>query len=352
MTYTVMTSDVGKAVAVQVSFTDGADNDETLTSAATEVTAARNTEIVTVSFRPADPIPAAEEGRSGALVVVTVSPAPNGPLSIPVTATGGGGAQAGDFTISPVMLMFKSGETAKNVTVTAVDDAVDDDGETVSLGFGRLPANASTVGALQTKFTVRLTDNDARDVKVSRETLTVAEGGSGTYTVVLMSEPTAAVTVSMTTDLAATALDVAPSSLTFTSTSWSVPQTVRVSAAEDNNALVEPVVTLAHAAVGGDYEALAVAGVAVTVTENDRPALAIGDARGGENVGVLEFEVGLSTASSEDGDGELRDRRPDGDGGVGLHGDERGADVCAREHRCADRRGADHGRCGGRGCGS
>ena len=72
-----------------------------------------------------------------------------------------------------------------------------------------------------------------------------------------------------------------------------------VIAAEDDNAVVEPVVTLAHAAAGGDYEGAEVAGVAVTVTENDTPALAIGDARGGEDAGVLEFVVSLSVASSK-----------------------------------------------------
>ena len=267
-TYTVMAEDMGKRVAVQVSFTDGAGNDETLTSASTdEVAAAENTAAVTIGFRPVSPMPTAVEGGSGALVAVDVGPAPNGSLSIPITATGGGGAEAGDFTISPGTLTFNSGETSKNVTVTAVDDAVDDDGETVTLGFGTLPSSASTVGALQTTITVGLTDNDERGVRVSKESMTVPEGGRGSYTVVLGSEPTAAVTVTVTTDLADTGLAVAPARLTFTGTSWSVAQTVTVSAAEDDNAVVEPVVTLAHAATGGDYAGAEVAGVAVTVTE-------------------------------------------------------------------------------------
>ena len=84
---------------------------------------------------------------------------------------------------------------------------------------------------------------------------------------VLGSEPTATVTVTVTTDLADTGLEVEPASLTFTGTSWTVAQTVTVSAAEDDNAVVEPVVTLAHAAAGGDYEGAEVAGVAVTVGE-------------------------------------------------------------------------------------
>ena len=299
-TYTVMARDVGKRVAVQVKFTDGEGNEETLTSAATdEVVTDENTAAVTISFRSVSPMPAAVEGGSGLLVTVDVSPAPNGSLLIPITATGGGGAESGDFTISPATLTFASGETATNVTVTAVEDAVDDDGETVTLGFGTLPTSASTVGALATTFTVGLTDNDERGVRVSRAALTVSEGGSGTYTVVLKSEPTAEVTVTVTADLADTGLEVSPASLTFTGTSWSVAQTVTVTAAEDDDALAEPVVTLAHVVSGGDYAGETAGGVEVTVTENDTPTLVIGDARGGEDAGVLEFEVSLSVASSK-----------------------------------------------------
>ena len=301
-TYTVMTSDVGKRVAAQVTFTDGEGTEERLTSAETAAVvaaAAENTAAVTIGFRLVSPMPTAVEGGGGLLVAVEVSPAPNGSLSIPITATGGDGAEAGDFTISPETLTFDSGETAKNVTVTAVDDAVDDDGETVTLGFGTLPSSASTVETPQATLTVGLTDNDERGVRVSKESMTVPEGGSGTYTVVLGSEPTASVTVTVTTGLGDTGLAVEPARLTFTGTSWSVAQTVTVSAAEDANAVVEPVVTLAHAAAGGDYEGAEVAGVAVRVTENDTPTLAIGDARGGEAAGVLEFVVSMSTASSK-----------------------------------------------------
>ena len=76
-------------------------------------------------------------------MAVDVNPAPNGRLSIPITAIGEGGAHGGDFTISSATLTFNSGQTAKNVTVTAVDDAVDDDGESVTLDFGELPAGVT-----------------------------------------------------------------------------------------------------------------------------------------------------------------------------------------------------------------
>ena len=42
-----------------------------------------------------------------------------------------------------------------------------------------------------------ITDDDERGVTVSPTSLTVAEGGTGTYTVALTSEPTADVTVTV-----------------------------------------------------------------------------------------------------------------------------------------------------------
>ena len=250
---------------------------------------------VTVAFGAASYT--AAEGGSGATVVLSLSADPERTVEIPLTAAAGGDAAAGDYEVSAQAVTFAPGETAKHVTVTAVDDAVDDEGESVTLGFGALPPGV-TAGSV-TAAVVALEDNDERGVRVSKESMTVPEGGRGSYTVVLGSEPTAAVTVTVTTDLADTGLAVAPARLTFTGTSWSVAQTVTVIAAEDDNAVVEPVVTLAHAAAGGDYEGAEVAGVAVTVTENDTPALAIADARGGEDAGVLKFVVSLSVASSK-----------------------------------------------------
>ena len=43
-----------------------------------------------------------------------------------------------------------------------------------------------------------VTDNDTPDVTVSRDTLSVVEGGSGTYTVRLTFQPTASVTIDVT----------------------------------------------------------------------------------------------------------------------------------------------------------
>ncbi len=108
--------------------------------------------------------------------------------------------------------------------------------------------------------------------------LTVAEGGSGTYTVALATRPTASVTVTVAGASGEVTVDTDPgtsgdqSTLTFNASNWSTAQTVTVSAGEDNDTSNDSA-TLTHTASGGGYGS-ATGSVAVTVTDNDTPAVA------------------------------------------------------------------------------
>ena len=75
-------------------------------------------------------------------------------------------------------------------------------------------------------------DDDSAGVSVSPTSLTVDEGGSGSYTIELDTQPTADVTVNIASGGDVT---TSPSSLTFTTSDWSAAQTVTVSAAEDDD---------------------------------------------------------------------------------------------------------------------
>ena len=112
-----------------------------------------------------------------------------------------------------------------------------------------------------------IVENDTAGVAVSPTALSVPEGGSGSYTVVLATRPDGTVTV---TAAVATGTDVAvsPGILTFTADNWSEPQEVTVRAAEDADALADAEVTVRHAVSG--YGAVTVAAdVTVTIVEND-----------------------------------------------------------------------------------
>ncbi len=240
----------------------------------------------------------ATEGGAAATVQVQLSGDPERTVDIPLTHTPGTGATAADYSGVPASVTFASGETEKTFAVSATDDDVDEDEETVTLGFGTRP-DGVTLGS-QSSATVTLADDDARGVTVTPTALTVDEGGDETYTVVLDSEPTAdvAVTVAVPQD---TDVSVDNTSLTFTEGNWNTAQTVTVSAAGDEDAVVDDAVTLTHTVSStGDYASETAADVAVTIAENDTPTLSMSGVRADEDVGEMVFEVTLSMASSNE----------------------------------------------------
>ena len=93
---------------------------------------------VEVSFDSAT-YSATEGGLNAVVTVQLSSPTPHR-VEIPITAAGMNGASDDDWTGVPEELIFASGEQSKTFTVMASDDTVEDDGETLELGFGALPA--------------------------------------------------------------------------------------------------------------------------------------------------------------------------------------------------------------------
>ena len=73
---------------------------------------------------------------------------------------------------------------------------IDDDGESVLLGFDTSLLSRVSAGATATA-TVSIVDDDGAGVTVSEASLTIDDGGSGTYTIKLDSQPTANVTVTI-----------------------------------------------------------------------------------------------------------------------------------------------------------
>ena len=180
--------------------------------------------------------------------------------------------------------------TPRTITLTIVDDMIDENDETINFrlseptGGAKLPSEAMSFSV-----TTTIQDNDTRGVKVDTDpvmmgdqsTLTVPEGSStgGTYTVVLNSEPTGDVTVRVGASgdvgdvlvmapMSSTSLTTALG-LTFTTSNWNMPQTVRVTAADDPDAAIDASVTLMHTVSGADYGSVTASSVMVMITEND-----------------------------------------------------------------------------------
>ena len=218
---------------------------------------------VTVSFEQGSYSVA--EG-SEVTVTVELSAEPERQVVVPLTHTAQGDTTAADYSVTPTSVTFEAGDTSKTFTFTAASDDIDDDGESVRLGFGTALPERVTAGTTATA-TVTIGDDDTAGVSVVPAAVSVTEGGaSASHTVRLATEPTADVTVTITGTGTDVTLDV--SSLTFTADTWDTAQAVTVTAIDDDLAEGAESVTLTHTAAGGGYDNVA-ASLRVDVVDDD-----------------------------------------------------------------------------------
>ncbi|MCY3816092.1 MAG: hypothetical protein OXG59_07330, partial [Gammaproteobacteria bacterium] len=183
--------------------------------------------------------------------------------------------------------------TATLELVAQSDDIDEGASETLAVALGSVTSNldratgTGTGGATASgTVSVAITDDDSRGVAVSAETLDIDETDTastqddeehkGTYTVVLESRPTGAVTIDIEAPEGAP-FSVSPATLTFAPDEWDDAQTVTVTAKNDDldNAGDERVATITHAvkASGADYADETAASVEVTVADDDTAGL-------------------------------------------------------------------------------
>ena len=135
----------------------------------------------------------------------------------------------------------------------------------------REPAG-TTASVTADSVDVTVTDDDTPGVTFAPTSLTVGEGGTGTYTVVLDTLPTGNVMVAISSNN--TDVTVSSSSLTFTATTWNTAQTVTVSAGQDDDAANETA-TLTHFPSGADYDSAGFAILTVTVTDDETAGVTV-----------------------------------------------------------------------------
>ncbi len=110
----------------------------------------------------------------------------------------------------------------------------------------------------------------ASSVMVSETELTVPEGGSASYTVRLVTQPTDDVTITVERVNGDEDLTASPDTLTFTNSNWSVQQTVTVSAAEDDDGAASTA-QFGHKVIspGTVYHGVSAPGLRATEDDND-----------------------------------------------------------------------------------
>ena len=119
------------------------------------------------------------EGVQSTAVSVKLIPADDRAVTIQLTVTPQGGATSADYDGVPGSVTFAAGETEQTFTVTATDDSVADDGESVQLGFGPLPSGVQ-VGSPSTATVALVQDAGVSTwyVWFGESSYTVTEGST------------------------------------------------------------------------------------------------------------------------------------------------------------------------------
>ena len=208
-------------------------------------------------------------------------------------------------TISSISSV-SSGDTSATLTLASTADISAD----ATLAVRVLAAAHSGNSALTTGTVtvVPLTVTVGSGVSTDTITLSVDEGATGDWNVMLNSDPGAGCTGGVTIGVASgdAAVTVSPTALTFTTSNWNTAQAVTATAVEDRN-IDDETVRVRHAittgCAGTDYVAtLDIADVQVMVDDNDTNVIAIDAPRVREgDVGdmpAMDFAVTLTPSAS------------------------------------------------------
>ena len=223
-----------------------------------------------------DPSSIAESGSGNvATVTARLSGLSSAATTVTVSAAAVSPAVSGDFRLSsnPVLTIAAGATTSTGVvTITAVDNAVDAPNKKVTVSGAASGGNGV---ADPSALTLTITDDDSAGVTVSPTAVTVEEnGGTDSFTVVLTSEPTANVTIAVSSS-DTDAATVSPMSLTFTSSNWSSPRAVTVTGVNDPLGNADRSATITHVVSdSGGYGGVKAANMAVTVMHVNEPPVA------------------------------------------------------------------------------
>ena len=97
-------------------------------------------------------------------VTVTLSDDPQRTVVIPITITDQDGATGDDYSGVPTSVTFNAGETSSTFTLTATDDTIVDDGESVKLSFDPTLPPGVTEGAIN-ETVVTITERKIADTE-------------------------------------------------------------------------------------------------------------------------------------------------------------------------------------------
>ena len=131
-------------------------------------------------------------------------------------------------TTSQSTLVFTTANWAidQTITITGLQDA-----DTIN---NMLAIDFTAPQLMATSLPIQVTDDDILGIATSTSSLAATEGGNQTFSVQLTLQPTSTTTVTVMSGNPAVAT-VAPTMLTFTTANWNLPQSVTVTAVQDDD---------------------------------------------------------------------------------------------------------------------
>ena len=280
-TYELTSAEVGDAISLTVTFTDGEGFPESLTSAATYAVAASGAthKLLWLGTMEVGSVPGEDLfGYTGGGALVR----DHGSLSVTKLSVAGveytvgsvvNGTGSSGLPLSIYLSPAFPGPFTLHTGSVDTEFASQDASEGNVAGYQIYSWSNTNLGWNDgQKVTIFLQEKPG--VILTPSTLTVAEGGMADYTVQLSSEPAADVTVDIT---GGGDLTVNPNSLTFTSATWDTAKAVTVTAAQDDDG-ADDTPTVGHAVADGsaeEYLGASLDGLAVTVTDDEVPGVTL-----------------------------------------------------------------------------
>jgi hypothetical protein len=237
------------------------------------------------------------DGTTNGVFTVTLS----NPTSQTVTvnyATADDTATAGsDYTATLGTLTFTPGITSQTFTIPVLGDAVAEGNESFFVNLSN-PTNATIA---DTTGQGAITNDDTAGIIVSAITgNTIETGGIATFQVVLNSQPTANVTLGLSSS-DTTEGTVSTPTLTFTAANWNVAQTVTVTGVDDlvaDGNIAYNIITAPLVSTDANYNGLNAVDVEVVNIDNDVPGFTLTPTGGittSEAGATASFQVVLNT---------------------------------------------------------
>ncbi|MCF2148705.1 DUF4114 domain-containing protein [Desmonostoc muscorum LEGE 12446] len=192
-------------------------------------------------------------------------------ITVSTSLTAEDTASTADFGTKTETIIFEAGATQKSFTVQITPDFVFEGNETFTVSLSN-PTNKAIINPTSGTAKGTINNDDPNPLVIITQTdgsTNVSEAGAtDSYSVVLASQPTADVIVTIN---GGEQIQTSAKTLTFTTQNWNVAQNVTVTAVDDAIVEGDDSQTIEHTATSSDadYDGIAIDPVNVNISDND-----------------------------------------------------------------------------------